>query len=176
MGLLFLFLIALFVLWYYIQNSNEKATMQDRRKSEEEAKKGYKERFDAFCNEHGDIKPLAENTHRILNSFVLNHMMATTYNPRPIPPTYTRGLYTGSVGDNISVIANAQKKEQYEKALAEYNAQENNKIEYKIKARSLGREYIEANEKLVAALKEIPGTEEFVASELRTLEKVKSSM
>ena len=173
---LFLFLLVICFLLYSSQISNEKTAKQIERKSEEEALKAYNERFDAFCNEHSNIKPLAENAHSILNSFVRNNMMATMYNPRPMPPTYTTGLYKGSIGDNISVISNAQKKEEYEKKLAAYNEWESKKSEYRIKMRKDGRDYIEANEKLVTALKEIPGTEEFVASELKCLEKVKSSM
>ena len=174
--LLFMFLLAIFILLYSSQISNKKTAQQTKRNSEEEKIKEYNERFDAFCNEHSSIKPLAENAHRILNSFVRNNMMATMYNPRPMPPTYTTGLYKGSIGDNISVISNAQKKEQYEKELAAYNEWESKKSEYRIKARKDGRDYIAANEKLVTALKEIPGSEEFVASELKCLEKVKSSM
>ena len=173
---LFLFLLVIFILLYSSQITNEKTAKQIERKSEEEELKAYNERFDAFCNEHSNIKPLAENAHRILNSFVRNNMMATMYNPRPMPPTYTTGLYKGSIGDNISVISNAQKKEQYEQKLAAYNEWESKKSEYRIKARKDGRDYIAANEKLVTALKEIPGSEEFVASELKCLEKVKSSM
>lgn len=39
----------------------------------------------------------------------------------PTAPTYTRGVVRGSLADNISTIANAQKKEDYERKLDKHN-------------------------------------------------------
>lgn len=38
---------------------------------------------------------------------------------KPNTPTYSRGIYAGSIGDNIATIGNAQKKSDYEKAMKE---------------------------------------------------------
>lgn len=79
-------------------------------------------------------------------------------------PTYTRGAVSGSFADQVSTLANAQKKADYER-----------KIEYGREARNSGYEakmpyYIKAKE-IITILKKMPNSEEYVAFEEEQLEK-----
>lgn len=73
-------------------------------------------------------------------------------------PTYTRGVVSGSLGDSISVLANAQKKKDYEEM-----------VEWKKESRSEGTgakwKYNTKAKEIIAKLKDIPNSEKYVEYE-----------
>ena len=73
-------------------------------------------------------------------------------------PTYTRGVVSGSLGDSISVLTNAQKKKDYEEM-----------VEWKKESRSEGTgakwKYNTKAKEIIAKLKDIPNSEKYVEYE-----------
>ena len=82
----------------------------------------------------------------------------------------------GSLAENISVLSNAQKKDDYDKAMAAYNEREVYRIKADRQSETEAKRCIESSERLIEALKEIPGTEAFIADEKKRMESVKSIM
>ena len=75
--------------------------------------------------------------------------------PIPYKPTYTRGVIPGSLADDISILANAQKKADYEKQLA---AVEEKKKGFEAAESEIKQEI----RTIMLLLNRIPGSEEYV--------------
>ena len=75
-------------------------------------------------------------------------------------PNYTRGVVSGSLGDSISVLTNAQKKKNYEEMVTWKNNCHSEGISAKYDYSSKAKE-------IIARLKEIPNSEEYVEYEER---------
>ena len=84
------------------------------------------------------------------------------YNPLPKAPTYTQGLYKGSLGDNVSVIANAQKKADYENAMTRYDENLSRKHQAERESEETAKRLYTACENLIAVLVRIPGSNELI--------------
>ena len=130
-------------------------------KQENETQK-KKERFEEFCKLHPEIKSLSETVNRDINSLARQSILASSVNIRPTPPTYTRGLYKGSLGDNVSVLSNAEKKAQYESALATYEENNRNKYKAQIESKKIAKRCYKEILELIDALEKIPGSQEFL--------------
>ena len=114
---------------------------------------------------------------KITKTKVQNHQPSYTgssVNIMPIPPQYTRGLIKGSLIDNIAVIANAQKSEDYQKALRSYEEGKKSNTQFNSIAQQHADSYFEAELKLIEMLANTPGGERYVVGEIATMEKVKS--
>lgn len=75
-------------------------------------------------------------------------------------PTYTRGVVKGSLADNISTLANAQKKRDYEE-------QQQRRYNHQVSAESAKSSYNQVTQQIIDTLKTIPNSEEYVEYEMK---------
>ena len=83
------------------------------------------------------------------------------------------GRSKGSLIDNIAVIANAQKSEDYQRALKSYEDGKKSNAQFSSIAQQHADLYFEAELKLIDMLANTPGGEKYVAGEIAIMEKVK---
>ena len=124
----------------------------------------------AFAEKNGvNLRTLYQQRYMYYNQAIRDLFVSTM--AKPITPTYQRGVVRGSLGDNIATIANAQKKADYEKAMAENERT-------KQSARSEFSDYIRYAEKIISELKTIPDSQQYVEyeeDELKTtMEQIRS--
>ena len=167
----FLIIVLIIIVAIFIKSQNDKTEtvnklQQEAIKQKEEEQK--KERFEKFCELHPEIRSLSDTVKRETNELVRCSLPLLSVNIQPTPPTYTRGLYKGSLGDNISTLSNAQKKAEYESAMATYNENETKKIQARIEGKRIAKRLYDSNEKLIAALIKIQGSDEFLADAKKT--------
>ncbi len=143
----------------------------------------YNKRYDEFCSKYPIVKQYRTAARAAESEWTKSKLGNYDYlayglsvNIAPTQPTYTRGLYKGSIGDNISVLSNAQKKEDYEKALAKYNDAEAKKRRALSKSRTEAQSYYEALKRLINELEKISGSKEFLNKETRELERVEREL
>ena len=132
------------------------------------------EEFETFCKKDPNLWQLQQTAKKELNICARNAAAGSSVNIMPIPPQYTRGLIKGSLIDNIAVIANAQKSEDYQKALRSYEEGKKSNTQFNSIAQQHADSYFEAELKLIEMLANTPGGERYVVGEIATMEKVKS--
>lgn len=132
------------------------------------------EEFEAFCQKDPNLWKLQQAAKRELNICARNAVAGTSVNIMPIPPQYTRGLIKGSLIDNIAVIANAQKSEDYQRALKSYEDGKKSNARFNTIAQQHADLYFETELKLIEMLANTPGGEIYVTGEIATMEKVKN--
>lgn len=157
---------AAIIIWGFIRwqkiDEQYKADLKkiDERAEERERKR---ERIKNFYATHPETRSLSEKIDMEWSMLLRNSGTSLLdYNPLPKAPTYTQGLYKGSLGDNISQIANAQKKEQYERDMARYEENVNRKVEAKIRSQKAAIGLNKACEELIKILEKIPGSDEVI--------------
>ena len=133
---------------------------QEQQRQQEEKRKKYREMRStiiAFGEKNGvNLRTLYEQRDMYYNQAIRGMFVSTM--AKPIAPTYQRGVVRGSLGDNIATIANAQKKADYEKAMAENETT-------KQSAWSAFSDYIRYAEKIISELKKIPDSQQYVEYE-----------
>lgn len=132
------------------------------------------EEFETFCKKEPNLWQLQQTAKKELNICARNAVAGSSVNIMPIPPQYTRGLIKGSLIDNIAVIANAQKSEDYQRALKSYEEGKKSNTQFNSIAQQHADSYFEAELKLIEMLANTPGGERYVAGEIATMEKVKT--
>ena len=110
------------------------------------------EEFEAFCQKDPNLWKFQQAAKRELNICARNAVAGTSVNIMPIPPQYTRGLIKGSLIDNIAVIANAQKSEDYQRALKSYEDGKKSNARFNTIAQQHADLYFETELKLIEML------------------------
>lgn len=83
-----------------------------------------------------------------------------------LPPKYTEGIRSRSLADNISVLANAQKKKDYEEGIQKYMEGQMDCAEFLQEAYKYLSKVHSTEESILSELRTIPGSESFVGMEL----------
>lgn len=124
------------------------------RKEKEEEK--MKETIIEFAKKNGVILTYTYNIRDICLNRALSDLIVSS---APIyEPAYTKGAVSGSLADNISIIANQQKKKQYDELIQGKRGMRRTAIEAK-------REYEEKAREIITELKKIPNSETYVQYE-----------
>ena len=131
------------------------------------------EEFEAFCKKDPNLWQLQQTAKRELNICAKNAAAGSSVSIMPIPPQYTRGLIKGSLIDNIAVIANAQKSEDYQRALKSYEDGKKSNARFNSIAQQHADLYFQTELKLIDMLANTPGGEKYAAGEIAVMEKVK---
>ena len=149
------------------KEKEQKATQQRQQVQQQEE-------FEQFCERHPELKGLVAKSRYELNACARNAAAGMSVYIKPTPPQYTRGVFKGSLADNISVVANAQKKADYEKQLEDYENGLKSNMKFKSEAQIHADAYFDAQVKLIDELVKIPGAEKYVEKEIESMEKVKA--
>lgn len=175
--ILFSFLLTAIIVIIAKSKERQQNEEHERQKLQEENEKQKKrERFEAFCILHPEIEPLAKTVDKDIDTLIRTKLRTLIVNPMPTPPRYTRGLYEGSLADNVSVLSNAEKKSQYEKALDTYQKNEIKIFEAKIESKNIARRCYNEILVLIDALEKIPESQEFLEDAIKQRDYVKSEM
>ena len=140
-----------------VMKQKQKEIEQNRKLKEEEERKRMRKHIIEFAKRNGvNLESLYQQRDMYYNQAIRDLFVSKM--AKPIEPTYQRGVVRGSLGDNIATIANAQKKADYEKAMAqnERTAQS---------ARTEFSAYIRCAEKIISELKQIPDSQRYVEYE-----------
>jgi len=155
------FLIGLLIYYQWRVKLDKEYRRQEAQKKREAEEKAN--RIKSFYATHPKTRSLSEKIDMEWNVLLRNSGTSLLdYNPLPKAPTYTEGLYKGSLGDNISQIANAQKKEQYEKDMARWKENNRSKWDSERRAAQAAKELYSACEDLIKILEKIPGSDEVI--------------
>lgn len=152
--------------WFGASNSISKnqeqvaLQQQQQKEREQEAKakqaKEKKETIIEFAKRNGvNLSYTYQERDRYLNRAVRE----LSYSAVPLyQPTYTRGVVRGSFADNVSVLANAQKKKEYDELMDSKNEARSEGVRAKW-------DYDTKAKEIISALKKIPNSEEYVKYE-----------
>lgn len=168
--ILFIGTLLLFIWPYIKRNKNKPVIVQNN----QQVQPSYThEEFKEFCKNDSNLRELYDTAYWEREYFLRDYGSSLRVCFKPNPPQYTQGLYKGSLGDNISVLANAQKKEDYEKALKIYEEGMKSKAHYRVQAKQHANKYFEAQQKLIDMLRKTSGGEKYVAGETADMEEIK---
>lgn len=146
-----------------IQKEFEAKREEERKQKEKEERARMRREIIQFAKNHDVyLQTIYEDRDRYFNQAVRNLFVSTM--TKPSVPNYQRGVVEGSLADNIAIMANAQKKADYEKAM-----------ERNVKTAQLARtefsEYYRCAESIINQLKEIPNSERYVEYEEKEYQK-----
>lgn len=160
------------VMFVAVYNDKEKMLKEQK---EEERKHFIEEYFD-FLGKHSAINALKKEADEAWGKCAFNSFLGNRVNLRPRAPQYTRGIIEGSLADNVSVIANEQKKKNYEQQLSDYLQTESENIKFMTEAKIHFDDYYKIVQDLINALKKTPGGEKFISLEKDRMERLKSTL
>lgn len=134
----------------------EKIAIKKGAEEEKEAKWEARQPVLDFAKKNGvDLRSAYESRDMYLSQAGRGYFVSSL---EVYQPTYTRGAVRGSFADQVSTLANAQKKSDYE-----------NQLEYKRQAREDAKEarrkYYAKAEEIISVLEKMPNSEEFVTFE-----------
>ncbi|MBR5564823.1 MAG: hypothetical protein IKW08_01525 [Roseburia sp.] len=126
MFLFFILIIIIVSIFIVANNAHEQEALQKIREEENARAQKKREEFQNKQNEiiefalkQGVKLELLYSSRDMYLSHAINY--AGLYSMmKPSEPTYTRGVVQGSLADNVSTLANAQKKKEYDNAVAEH--------------------------------------------------------
>ena len=141
------------------QNERQKLFEQVKAQCEKKKKKDFESMQKSvleFAKKNGvDLSYTYQERDKYLNRAVreLSYSAMPTYQP-----TYTRGIVRGSLADNVSVLANEQKKKEYDKLIESKNKSHSEGISAKW-------DYDKKAKEIISALKNMPNSEKYVKFE-----------
>lgn len=150
------------IIWYkinqaYENEAKQKQMAEERRLQAVQARKEMQAKIIQFAKENGvDLSKLYQKRDESYNNMMKYAGFSAL--TRPTTPTYSRGVVEGSLADNIATLANAQKKADYENAMAENMGYARSSSLYR-------SDYIVTAERIITMLKSIPNSQQYVAYE-----------